>query len=108
MKEKEILRKGADNMIKHFCDICKTEITQRVRVSIEAEEVYGEGYLRTIGETLMNYDYECCGECYKKLVDIVNAVGQVDIVDTVNQEESFSIFDKLRKLIKKGKDEQEG
>ena len=94
-------------MIKHFCDICKNEMTQRVRVSIEAEEVCGEGYLRTVGETLMNYNYECCGECYNKLVDIVDAVGQVDIVDAVSQEESFSIFDKLRKLIKKGKGEQE-
>lgn len=94
-------------MIKHFCDICKNEMTQRIRVNITTKEVYGEGYLQTVGENLMDIDCECCSECYNKLVDIVDAVGQVDILDGVSQEESFSIFDKLRKLIKKGKDEQE-
>lgn len=78
-------------MIRHFCDICKNEMTQRVRVSITAREVYGEGYLRTVGESLMDADCECCSECYNKLVDIVDAVGQ---------EEPFSISDKLGKLIK--------
>jgi hypothetical protein len=82
-------------MIKHFCDICKNEMTERIRVNITAEEVYGEGYLQTVGENLMNIDCECCGECYNKLVDIV---------DTVGQEEQSSIFDKLRKLIKNGKE----
>ena len=78
-------------MIKHFCDICKNEMTQRIRVNITAKEVYGEGYLQTVGENLMDTDCECCGECYNKLVDIV---------DTIDQEEPSSIFDKLRKLIK--------
>lgn len=43
----------------------------------------------------MDTDCECCGECYNKLVDIVDAVGQ---------EEQSSIFDELRKLIKNGKE----
>lgn len=84
-------------MIKHFCDICKNEMTERIRVSITAKEVCGEGYLQTVGEKLMDTDCECCGECYNKLVDIVDAVGQ---------EEQFSIFDKLRKLIKNGEGER--
>lgn len=82
-------------MIKHFCDICKNEMTERIRVSITAKEVCGEGYLQTVGEKLMDTDCECCGECYNKLVDIVDAVGQ---------EEPFFIFDKLGKLIKNGKE----
>ena len=84
-------------MIKHFCDICKNEMTERIRVNITAKEVYGEGYLQTVGENLMDIDYECCGECYNKLVDIV---------DTVGQEEQSSMFDKLRKFIKNGKEGQ--
>ena len=39
----------------------------------------------------MDSDCECCGECYNTLVDIVVAVGE---------EESSSIFDKLRKLMR--------
>lgn len=68
-------------------------MTERIRLSITAKEVYGEGYLQTVGETFMDADCECCGECYNKLVDIVDMVGQ---------EEPFSIFDKLGKLIKNG------
>lgn len=78
-------------MIKHFCDICNSELTQRVKVNITAKEVCGEGCIQTVGEKLMDTDCECCGECYNKLVDIIDAVGQ---------EEPFSIFDRLRKLIK--------
>lgn len=77
-------------MIKHFCDVCKQETTQRVKVNITAKEVHGEGYLQTTGKNLMDVDYECCSECYNKLVDIVNT----------DQEESPSIFDKLKKFIK--------
>lgn len=101
-------------MIKHFCDICKNEMTQRIRVNITAKEVYGEGYLKTVGENLMDTDFECCCECYSKLVDLefIQKLGgniepcaetNIDIVDTVGQEKSFSIFDKLGKLIKNGK-----
>lgn len=82
-------------MIKHFCDICKNEMAERIRVNVTAKEVYGEGYLQTVGENLMDTNCECCSECYNKLVDIVDAVGQ---------EEPFSIFDTLRKLIKNGKE----
>ena len=39
-------------MIKHFCDICGNEMSERIRVSITAKEVYGEGYLQTVGKTL--------------------------------------------------------
>lgn len=82
-------------MIKHFCDICKNEMAERIRVSITAKEVCGEGYLKTVGNKLMDIDCECCGECYNTLVDIVDMVGQ---------EEPSSIFDELRKLIKNGEE----
>ena len=73
-------------MIKHFCDICKNETPQRIRVNVKAREVCGEGYFRTVGEKLMDIDLDCCIECYNTLVDIV---------DAIPQEESSSIFNKL-------------
>lgn len=33
-------------MIKHFCDICKNEMTERIRVSITAKEVCGEAIFK--------------------------------------------------------------
>lgn len=89
-------------MIKHFCDICKNEMTQRIRVNITAKEVYGEGYLKTVGENLMDINCECCSECYNKLVDIVDTVGQEKPCPQTIQ--PLTIFDKLRKLIKSDKE----
>ena len=63
-------------MVKHFCDICQNEMTKRIKVSITAKEVCGESYLQTVGENLMDTDYECCDECYDKLVDIIDTVSQ--------------------------------
>lgn len=101
-------------MIKHFCDICGNEMTQRIRIHITAEEVFGEAYFKTIGENLMNIDYECCDTCYNKLVDIancreVNGTERPESITkrSVSDDESkpLSLFDKLREFIRGNKED---
>ncbi len=82
-------------MIKHFCDICGNEMTQRIRIHITAKEVFGEAYFKTVGENLMDIEYECCDTCYNKLVNIANSV---------DEGKPLSLFDKLGEFIRGNKE----
>ena len=49
-------------MIKHFCDICGNEMTQRIRIYITAKEVFGEAYVNTLKEEARLNHWEFIGE----------------------------------------------
>lgn len=79
-------------MIKHFCDICGNEMSERIKLHLEAQEISGDGYLKTVGDKLMTVDYECCNDCCIALREIL-------LANENEGEKRNSFFSKLKNFL---------
>ena len=98
-------------MIRHFCDICGCEQVEpeRIKVNIKAREIMGEKWFTTVGDNLINLNFECCTDCYNELVDIIDSIHSYNDIagnDTeLTKPETFktrtNVFNRLRNWIRK-------
>lgn len=79
-------------MIKHFCDICGNEMSERTKLHLEAQEISGDGFFKIVGDKLMTVDYECCTDCYIELRGIL-------LANENESEKHNSFFSKLKNFL---------